>query len=145
LFLALASAGCTDTTAGVKVPQSAGGAAPVAADAGGTTLVRLVYTRQASLGPTGRPAGFRVIANYESSDVIAEYEGTWTDETLTLSEQISFTIGSRNLVFVVDAAVPPGLPTNLTAGRQGQLRPIPCTPAVTTMQVCYVLELVRGH
>jgi hypothetical protein len=104
----------------------------------------LQYTRPASLGHTGRPFGFAVIANYESSDAIDEYEGTWDDETLTLWEQISFTIGSRNLVYVVDATVPPGLPMEISAGREGRLRRIPCTPAVRTVQICYLLEVVKG-
>jgi hypothetical protein len=145
ILLAVTAAACSGTASGAKVPQSGGGLAPSLADEGGTTLVRLLYTRPASLGRTGRPSGFGVIANYESSDVIHEYDGTWDDETMTLSDQISFVIGSRNLVYVVDAAVPPGLPTEISAGREGRLRRIPCTPAVTTVQVCYVLEVVRGH
>jgi hypothetical protein len=145
LALAVGTAACTGANPAAKAPQPASGQPPAASEGVQTTFVRLTYTRASSLGHTGRPVGFRVIANYQSSNEITEYDGTWEDESLTLWEQVSFVIGSRNLVYVIDPVVPPGLPTMISAGREGRLRPVPCPPAVTTMQVCYELEVIRGH
>ena len=110
---------------------------------GGNVLVRLSYTRPAQYGSTGRPGGFEVIANYRASDATSEDQGNWNDEAQTLTASFQLPMNSENLVYVVDEAVPPFIPTPIQAAANGRLRQIACPAAVTAVQVCYELTVVR--
>jgi hypothetical protein len=131
-------------TAGSTANQPAP-SAPTHNEIEGTRVdVRLTYTRPSQLGTAGRPAGFEVIANYRSSDTITEYEGTWNDATLTLTAIVPLQAKSDNLVYVIDDAVPPGLPTSIAAGQQARVHEAVCPRAVTTLTVCYELTVTSG-
>jgi hypothetical protein len=134
----LASSACASSGAGGS------GAAP-SGDSSPQTYVRLLYTRPALSTRTGRPDGFEVIHDYRSSDVITKYEGIWSEDTQTLTDQIAFPVGSVNLIFVVDPALTPGSVTPITASREGRLHEVPCPSVVNSMRACYELTVTKGH
>lgn len=137
---ALTAGACATAVEGIGPQQTS------TDSAGRLVDVRLTYFRPFLFdSEAARPQGFAVIANYLSSDVTTEYQGNWNDENQTLTATIRLPVGSENLVYVVDEAVPPFTPTRIEAARQGRLSQVECTPAVTTVQVCYGLTITTAR
>jgi hypothetical protein len=105
--------------------------------------VRLTYTRPSQFGPLGRPQGFELILNYHQPGETTQYEGEWNEDEQTLAVTIQLPIGSDNLLYVVDDAVPAFFAHRIDANR-GRLHEVACSPAVASVQTCYELEVLSG-
>jgi len=129
---AVGSCAAADEKAAVALP-----------DAGDSALIRLSYARPRQYDSPGRPSGFELVPNYHTSDETIEEQGSWNDETQTLTATVSLGINSEDLVYVNDDAVPLSIPVPVQAAGNGRLHQIGCPAAVTTVQVCYELSVVR--
>jgi hypothetical protein len=132
-------------TCGDAVQHSAGQAAPRGGgspDIGLVVVTNLTYHRPALYQSPQSPGPFHVIADYQHQSAVREYIGAWDDAAQALSAEVSVPLGAENLVYLSDAALPPGETTRITALR-GTLKEVPCPANVDPLNSCLLLQVLH--
>ena len=105
-------------------------------------VTNLTYHRPALYQSPQSPGPFHVIADYQHQSTAGEYIGAWDDAAQTLSAEVRVPLGAENLVYLSDAALPPGETTRVTALR-GTLKEVPCPSNVDPLNSCLLLQVLH--